>query len=122
MPTFTYTSLDSSIRLLEVLPDKLNGRIQIRLYKTMLPASHQCLPYMWGEPDEGHEVLVNNQVYSGREDLHTFLEVAAQKLANKSLWIDTLCIDQGSFTERSHQVQRSGEIYREASRVLIWFG
>jgi hypothetical protein len=38
------------------------------------------------------------------------------------VWIDAICIDQGSIDERSKQVLRMGEIFRQADRVLIWLG
>jgi len=38
------------------------------------------------------------------------------------LWIDALCIDQENVTERSHQVNLMGTIYKSAKRVLVWLG
>ena len=39
-----------------------------------------------------------------------------------ALWIDQICIDQGSTAEKGDQVAIMGEIYRGASEVLIWLG
>lgn len=38
------------------------------------------------------------------------------------LWIDAICIDQGSINERNHQVAFMGEIYRNCQNVVIWLG
>ena len=38
------------------------------------------------------------------------------------LWIDAICIDQSNVAERSHVVQRMGDIYASASCVIIWLG
>lgn len=38
------------------------------------------------------------------------------------LWIDQICIDQSSKGEKSHQVQRMGEIYKQSQRVIVWLG
>lgn len=40
----------------------------------------------------------------------------------RSLWIDSLCINQGDMQEWIHQVGLMGEIYTRAERVLIWLG
>ncbi|KAL8354774.1 hypothetical protein RB601_000508 [Gaeumannomyces tritici] len=37
-------------------------------------------------------------------------------------WIDAICINQASLTERSEQVPRMGKIYSAAARVVIWPG
>lgn len=38
------------------------------------------------------------------------------------LWIDALCIDQSSLSERSYQVSLMGDIYKSATFVLAWLG
>ncbi|RAL62556.1 hypothetical protein DID88_004406 [Monilinia fructigena] len=38
------------------------------------------------------------------------------------LWADALCINQEDLTERSQQVSKMHEIYRKASRILVWPG
>jgi hypothetical protein len=40
----------------------------------------------------------------------------------EKLWVDQLCIDQGTTGERNHQVQMMAEIYRQASYVYVWLG
>jgi hypothetical protein len=38
------------------------------------------------------------------------------------MWIDAICIDQNNEQERSEQVQRMGQIFLLASRVVAWLG
>ena len=38
------------------------------------------------------------------------------------LWIDAICINQGDLAERGQQVGRMADIYKMATRVLIWLG
>jgi hypothetical protein len=38
------------------------------------------------------------------------------------LWIDAICINQDNLSERSEEVAKMGEIYRNAQRVVIWLG
>ena len=40
----------------------------------------------------------------------------------RTLWIDSICIDQTSLDERSSQVALMGEVYRDAARVVVWLG
>lgn len=36
-------------------------------------------------------------------------------------WIDALCIDQNSASEKSHQVRKMSQIYSSAETVMVWF-
>jgi hypothetical protein len=38
------------------------------------------------------------------------------------VWADALCINQGELYERSYQVQRMGQIYSKARKVISWLG
>jgi hypothetical protein len=38
------------------------------------------------------------------------------------LWIDAICINQDDLEERSKEVARMGDIYRNARRVVVWLG
>ncbi|KAK7710529.1 hypothetical protein SLS63_012959 [Diaporthe eres] len=40
----------------------------------------------------------------------------------RSVWADSVCIDQDNLDEKAHQVQFMGMIYNNASRVLICLG
>lgn len=40
----------------------------------------------------------------------------------RTLWIDTICINQKDVNERGHQVGIMRDVYSQAARVLIWLG
>lgn len=40
----------------------------------------------------------------------------------RTLWIDAICINQANITERGRQVGMMKDIYRSATRVVIWLG
>ncbi|KAF2240619.1 HET-domain-containing protein, partial [Trematosphaeria pertusa] len=122
---FVYQPLDdtpNSFRLLEILPEKADGRIQLRIRHDKMPTTYKCLSYMWGDATESHEVLMNGSTSPIRKNLHDFLEMARVRFPNEKLWIDALCINQSDNAERGHQIQRMGDIYRGASEVLAWLG
>lgn len=60
-----------------------------------------------------------------RANLHGFLLSLRAMIENGEpifLWIDAICIDQLSISERNHQVQLMPLIYSKASRVIAWLG
>jgi hypothetical protein len=38
------------------------------------------------------------------------------------MWVDSICIDQNTTSERNHQVKQMGDIYSQAATVLVWLG
>jgi hypothetical protein len=95
-------------------------------------ASYTCLSYVWGSEKIQRQILVNGKLLSVRENLYDFMCVARSKYANpqRTLWIDALCIDQGSalcidqrsVLEKNHQVAQMGSIYANSVEVWSWLG
>jgi hypothetical protein len=59
-----------------------------------------------------------NITYNLHEVLNRFRELTKPRL----LWVDAICIDQGSIPERNRQVALMGRIYMQAAEVLIYLG
>lgn len=58
-------------------------------------------------------------------NLHDFLRYCAlsdDPRLRGYIWIDALVINQNNISERSHQVNIMGDIYKAASRVIVWLG
>lgn len=121
---FQYNPLSApgALRLLKVLPGKLDEQIQIHLWEATETVPYRCLSYMWGDQAEQLPILVNGSQMSIGRNLYTFLEIARQRFSDETLWIDALCINQSNNTEKSLQVQRMGKIFSEAKEVLVWLG
>ncbi|KAF2447317.1 HET-domain-containing protein [Karstenula rhodostoma CBS 690.94] len=83
---------------------------------------YRCLSYTWGEPPEDHRILVNEHIFQVRKNLFEFLELATEVYPDEPLWIDALCISHINTQEKSHQVQRMGTIYENATEVVVWLG
>jgi len=115
-------SAPASLRLLEILPKRSNGRIQVRLWETTEAVAYRCLSYMWGDQAARFPILVNGRQMSIGHGLYAFLEVAQDRFPNEPLWIDAVCINQDDNKEKSSQVQRMGRIYSNAIEVLVWLG
>jgi hypothetical protein len=143
---FSHAPLDlanpNTIRLIEVLPPlAADGTIQCRLTHTTTDAQYSCLSYVWGAEDADHTILINNLPFKVRKNLWEFLSKASGRstsnqsvetsninddwsirTAIQALWVDALCIDQENTSERNHQVQQMGDIYRRSQRTIAWLG
>ena len=79
------------------------------------------LSYVWGEDQPSHAIILAKQPFGVRQNLWDFLH-RAQEEDIRYLWIDALCVDQGSNSERNHQVAMMGQIYSKAAKVIAWLG
>ncbi|KAF2833863.1 hypothetical protein CC86DRAFT_311993, partial [Ophiobolus disseminans] len=126
---FTHKPLDHqepSIRLIQILP-KLSdpeGYVQCEIRHATISDTYTCLSYVWGGESEGDWITLDSGKFWIRQNLKDFLEQARRKphICEEWLWIDALCIDQASNSERTHQVQQMGQIYSGAKRVISWLG
>jgi hypothetical protein len=123
---FDYNPLSSptSIRLLRVHPPRQGELIHIGLWEQPQadPVSYRCLSYTWGDLSDTSTIQVNGRLMNVGSNLHAFLVSAAQRFSYETLWIDAICIDQSDSTEKGHQVQRMGDIFKSATEVLVWLG
>ncbi|EHK50826.1 hypothetical protein TRIATDRAFT_210557 [Trichoderma atroviride IMI 206040] len=85
--------------------------------------AYNAVSYEWGNAEAAAQIQINNQAVSIRQNLYDFLEILSQSAyQDEWLFIDAICIDQGNILERNAQVQRMGDIYRQARVVLVWLG
>lgn len=113
---------DGEIRLLKVLPNLNNDRIECRLSSGHLKtANYVVLSYRWGTLPAVHEVIMNGSPFYVRKNLWDFLNVIRHQPA-MFLWIDALCINQSDTQERNQQVRIMGQIFQSADMVLSWLG
>ena len=132
-----YKSLEVSasrslIRLLEVLPSVDESEpILTRLFTADLDSDdcplYEALSYAWGEAsqaDEGqrYHIHVNGYKRAVTPNLHSALSSLRHSHHPKTLWIDSMCINQADDDERGQQVERMARIYVEAHRVLVYLG
>jgi hypothetical protein len=115
-------------RLIEIIggPDTA---LQCRFHCVSLSDDPQyiALSYAWGPPPATRSIWIDGHQVPIRENLWLFLcqvrkrsqQWSWENLGNwmygpgawKYLWVDALCIDQGSIVEKNHQVQKMSEIY-----------
>ena len=82
--------------------------------------SYAAVSYMWGSSADTTGILLNGKPFMVRQSLLKLLKELAIRHYTGFFWVDALCIDQSSISERNHQVALMGKIYSRASEVLVW--
>ena len=126
---FQYQPLNpNEIRLLKPLPRSSNSLCFEIFHASLLSEPrYGALSYTWGPPDNAHSILLNGQPFPIRQNLYDALQqVQSSKLADRYLWVDTICINQGedddALNERSVQITLMTQIYEQAVKILVWLG
>ncbi|KAF7185101.1 Heterokaryon incompatibility protein 6, OR allele [Pseudocercospora fuligena] len=116
---------EKSTRVLELAPSKRrDAPLVCRLFEISLarPPQYEAISYVWGKNNQTSSILCNKRrlpiTASCDAALRRFRDVKIPRL----LWIDSVCIDQGTIHERNHQARIMDEVYEKATNVLIWLG
>lgn len=94
--------------------------------------SYEALSYTWAIDSDisgpvtgapSRTVICNGATLDVFKNLHNAL-VQLQELGwtSKPIWIDAICINQRDDAEKGVQVSMMGDIFRAASRVVVWLG
>lgn len=128
---YRYSQLLSSgnIRLLRLLPhgDRY-APIQCQLFDYPMqeledgPHMYEALSYVWGSSEKPHTVSIDGNTMAITANLHEVLVRLRDRMIERTLWIDAICIDQSNTTERGDQIRHMAEIYCKANRVIVWLG
>ncbi|KAG8160841.1 hypothetical protein KVR01_009105 [Diaporthe batatas] len=123
----THTALDPllpEIRVLELLPAaNFDAPLECRLvHRPLYGNSHEyeALSYVWGEPRFTAEITLNNEQYFITPNLDLALRHLRRPSAERTLWVDALCIHQSDLVERSQQVLLMKDIYSHCTVDLAW--
>lgn len=118
-----------TIRLIQLLPGRRIDPLRCNIFHVSLDENpkSEAVSYVWGqrttrpdspimtvEPGCGHIRVTDN--------CDKVLRLLRDYSRKRTLWVDAICINQNSDAteERNHQVALMGEIYRQASCVLIY--
>lgn len=131
---FQHTALDDptkQIRLLQLhpqdgTPDK-PLRVSLHAFDLGACPDFVALSYEWGPETPTSSIQLNGgqRNLSIRKNLFQFLNRWVSKAdfnPDAFIWIDQLCVDQSSISERNAQVQLMDQFYSKATRVVIWLG
>ncbi|RDH29009.1 TPR-like protein [Aspergillus welwitschiae] len=124
---FAYSPLDPSskcIRLLELLPSAAHESVRCRLHVVdeKCRPSYVALSYTWGSPQSRLSIELDDAEFYVQENLWNFLSTMNSCRRWQLFWIDAICIDQSSISERNHQVNMMRDIYAGATLTVVWLG
>jgi hypothetical protein len=129
LTSYSYDSLASSsskFRLLTLQPATerhapLRGSLETRsLAEDDL--GYGAVSYCWGNPARKHPLWIGNQAMAISDNLSTALKYLRHETMPMPFWVDAICINQDSISEKNHQVRRIRRIYSTACVVLVWLG
>lgn len=116
----------SQIRTLTILPSEtFDSDIRCSIQTAALlgeKGDYEALSYVWGASTETVRVEIDGHSFSVTRNLATALRYIRRPHTSRTLWVDAVCINQYDVQERNVQVRRMGQIYSQASGVLIWLG
>jgi hypothetical protein len=112
------------IRLLTLLPGAKHETIQccINRYALSGHSAYTAVSYRWGDSNPTRLIRLNGNEFLLRENLWQLLHCIRKPDEPLTLWVDAVCIDQNNVFERGHQVGIMGQIYTEATEVVVWLG
>lgn len=84
--------------------------------------SFEALSYTWGGTVGTKKIVLNGFPFLVTQNLWDALNHLRFRRIPRTMWIDSLCINQEDVLERSSQVQLMPRIYQSASRTVIWLG
>ncbi|MCJ1315428.1 hypothetical protein MMC15_000747 [Xylographa vitiligo] len=124
---FQYSPLNPQthdFRLITLLPGGRDDPIKCRVTKACFRDSprYEALSYAWGEPAGLLTIDVDGLQFPVFSNLQIALAHLRSDVVGRVLWIDAICIEQLNDKEKSNQIQKMREIYRGATRVLVWLG
>jgi hypothetical protein len=120
-----YTALSaerSEIRLLRVLPAQDESSQVACEYSSISLLDnpvYNALSYVWGDPTVTTPILVNGEVFHTTTNLAAALRLFRTKGMEELLWVDAICIDQGSVEEKNQQLPLMRDIYVKTRKTLV---
>ncbi|KAH8795009.1 heterokaryon incompatibility protein-domain-containing protein [Hyaloscypha sp. PMI_1271] len=100
----------------------------LQLGESRRTPSYEAVSYVWGSEADPSFISIRDRGRLGSSSLPVTQNLAeAMRYLRREdeariLWIDAVCINQQDLVERSVQVGRMGNIFRNAKQVDVWLG
>jgi hypothetical protein len=82
----------------------------------------EAISYVWGSDERKNDIRCNGAMVKITDNLRDALMQQRRVDNPRTLWADSICINQDDMAERGHQVLLMGKIYRGANQVLVFIG
>jgi hypothetical protein len=134
-PSYAYEKLaaEDSIRIIVLHPGDEFDALQCNILTASRSelthsaydhvSNYEAVSYTWGN-HEFTEVLVcdGNSILKITPSVDLMLRRLRKTSRSRDLWVDAISLNQADNDEKSQQVPLMTEIYRQASKVIIWLG
>ncbi|KAF2836285.1 hypothetical protein M501DRAFT_907101, partial [Patellaria atrata CBS 101060] len=114
------------IRLLELLPEKVDDPLKVKIHTTILNEDtvpeYLALSYVWGSTASPSSIEIVPKRLSVTGNLTTALRYLRAPDGAFIMWVDAVCTNQEDLDKRSQQVIRMRDIYSSARLVVAWLG
>ncbi|KAK8223084.1 heterokaryon incompatibility protein-domain-containing protein [Phyllosticta capitalensis] len=114
-----------AFRLVELQPGEKDDalRCDIKIVSLDEQPQYEALSYIRGIPEHASPGITvqgpSNTMFKVTTTCRRALRNLRHPTASRLLWIDQLCIDQGSLEEKGQQVRLMDDIYKSATRVFV---
>ncbi|KAL9045628.1 MAG: hypothetical protein Q9214_001358 [Letrouitia sp. 1 TL-2023] len=110
-----------SFRVMTLLPGKAYDPIscEMQVYDLSSAPDYEALSYCWGKDEEAY-ISISGRALRVTRNLKKALTYLRRKNRPRKLWIDSICINQSDNDEKSLQVLLMRDIYRRATRTVVW--
>lgn len=126
LPKYQYRPLgDGEIRLLILRkPTWFTGVIHASVVRQAIDSSpdYETVSYRWGSSERTDEILIDGCRFGVTKSAYDLLMARRSLWRDRTLWLDAICINQDDDEEKGAQVQLMCDIYRRASRVVVYTG
>jgi hypothetical protein len=124
---FCHTPLQSGrqIRLIDLETPLSNSKpLRCKMREVSLDDNpeYSAMSYSWEAEKPTRPLICDGKILYITSNCERGLRRFAKKPAGQVMWVDSICIDQASTSERNHQVKLMGAIYSQAATVLVWLG
>ncbi|KAL3293234.1 Heterokaryon incompatibility protein [Colletotrichum asianum] len=117
-------SREKEIRLLVLEPGGPGDELKCHLIHAQLSwrTRYEALSYVWGDGTVTRPLSCSGRTETVHINLHDALSDLRLSNRERILWTDRLCIHQSHDGEKTTQIKLMGDIYSQASQVLIYLG
>ncbi|KAM3067068.1 hypothetical protein ACMFMG_011741 [Clarireedia jacksonii] len=112
-------------RLIEVEPSLSSDtdiKCNLAWHNLTSAPSYTAISYFWGSSELTSTIILNGKETKSTASAYAALKGLRSRWRKKQYWIDAICIDQNSDTDKGEQISIMADIYRNAKQVTIWLG
>lgn len=85
--------------------------------------NYEAISYAWGTPTFTKSLICDKTSFLKiTPNVDSLLRSVRKPHKCRNLWIDAISLNQADLDEKSQQVPLMGNIYHQASKVIVWLG